>query len=209
MAHPLFARLDRQLELVRRELGNVEQADARFGRLKKLARQRRIAADLYHEWSHNASLADGIAAIYTGLDSILESMAAEIDRYKPRGDAFHADLVDGMAVEVEGVRPAVLAAATRRLMHDARKFRHVARHKYALELRRSDIAAHYRLVRRLVPAFERDYRRFVKRMLAVPRGGEHDREALLIETCRACFRSIPDCACRGQSDSAAMSCGQK
>ena len=149
MAHPLFARLDRQLELVLREFDNVGQADGRFRRLKKLAQEKKIPADLYHEWSHNASLADGIAAIYTGLESILESIAAEIDRYRPRGDASHADLVDGMAVEVEGVRPAVLAAATRRLMHDARKFRHIARHKYALELRRAEIAANYRLVRRL------------------------------------------------------------
>lgn len=168
MAHPLFARLDRQLELVRRELGNVEQSDARFARLKKLARERRIAADLYHEWSHNASLADGVAAIYTGLESILESIAAEIDRYAPRGDASHADLVDGMAVAVEGVRPAVLGASTRRLMHAARKFRHVVRHKYALELRHPELAQNYRLARRLVPAFERDYRRFVRHMLEAP-----------------------------------------
>lgn len=170
MAHPLFARLDRQLELVLREFDNVGQADGRFRRLKKLAREKKIPADLYHEWSHNASLADGIAAIYTGLESILESIAAEIDRYRPRGDTSHADLVDGMAVEVEGVRPAVIAATTRRLMHAARKFRHVARHKYALELRRAEIVANYRLVCRLVPAFERDYRRFVKRMLAEARG---------------------------------------
>ena len=100
MAHPLFARLDRQLELVRSELGNVEQSEARFRRLKALARQRRIAADLYHEWSHNASLADGIAAIYSGLESILEAIGAEIDQYTPRGEASHADLVDGMAVKV-------------------------------------------------------------------------------------------------------------
>jgi hypothetical protein len=36
----------------------------------------------------------------------------------------------------------------------------VVRHKYALELRLADVARNFRLIRRLVPAFERDYRRF-------------------------------------------------
>jgi len=30
MAHPLFARLDRQFELIRNELGNVTEADRRL-----------------------------------------------------------------------------------------------------------------------------------------------------------------------------------
>lgn len=159
MAHPLFARLDRQLELVRRELANVAEAERRFLALK------RLHGKLYHEWSHNASLADGICAIYTGLESVLEAIGNEIDEYAPRGDSSHADLVDGMAVAVRGVRPALLSEAARELMHEARKFRHVARHKYALHLKRSDVARNFRLAKKLVPAFEKDYRRFVGLML--------------------------------------------
>lgn len=160
MAHPLFARLDRQLQLVRAELANVAEAERRFLALKKRHR------DLYHEWSHGASLADGVAAIYTGLESILDAIANEIDDYAPRGDTSHAALVDGMAVAVKGVRPAVLREATRELMHEARKFRHVARHKYALELRTRDVAKNVRLAKKLVPAFERDYRKFAVAMQA-------------------------------------------
>ena len=59
MAHPLFARIDRQLELVVRELDNVNEADRRFRRLKALAASRKVDASLYHPWSHSASLADG------------------------------------------------------------------------------------------------------------------------------------------------------
>lgn len=165
MAHPLFARLDRRLELVVRELDNVNEADRRFRRLKALAAGRKVDASLYHPWSHSASLADGSAAIYSGLESILESIGNEIDDYVPRGDSSHADLVDGMAVPVEGVRRALLRPATRERMHEARKFRHIGRHKYALELRAGDVGRDLRQVRKLVPAFVRDYRRFVKRML--------------------------------------------
>lgn len=165
MAHPLFARLERQLELVKRELANAGEADRRFSALRKRAAKRKADRSLYHEWSHNASLADGVAAIYSGLESILEAVGKEIDEYTPRSDASHADLVDTMAVEVKGRRPAVLGAATRELMHEVRKFRHVVRHKYALELKRRDVARNFALAKKLVPAFERDWRRFVAAML--------------------------------------------
>lgn len=164
MAHPLFARLDRQLELVRRELANATEADRRFAALRRQAARGAARRGRYHEWSHNAALADGIAAIYTGLESILEAVGNEIDDYSPRGAAAHAELVDGMAVAVAGLRPAVLGEATRKLMHELRKFRHVARHKYALELRRRDVGRNFALARKLLPAFERDWRRFAKTM---------------------------------------------
>ena len=166
MAHPLFARLDRQFELIKQEFANVVEADRRFRELRRRAARSKAAHDLYHEWSHNASLADGISAIYTGIESMLDAVGGEIDEYTPRSDASHADLVDGMAVEVKGVRPAVLSEATRELMHETRKFRHVVRHKYALHLKRRDVARNLAFVRKLVPAFERDWRRFVAAMLA-------------------------------------------
>ena len=166
MAHPLFARLERQFELVKQELGHVVEADRRFRELRRRAARSGADRDLYHEWSHNASLADGISAVYTGIESMLDALGGEIDEYTPRGDTSHADLVDGMAVEVNGVRPAVLSEATRELMHETRRFRHVVRHKYALHLKRRDVARNLTLVRKLVPAFERDWRRFVAAMLA-------------------------------------------
>lgn len=122
MAHPLFARLDRQLDIVRRELASAAEADRRFRAL------RAKGGGLYHEWSHGASLADRAAAIYTGIESILEAVANEIDEYAPRGEGSHAALVDAMAAPVAGVRPALLSAETRALMHEARRFRHVVRH---------------------------------------------------------------------------------
>jgi len=177
MAHPLFARLDRQLELVRRELGNVSEADRRFRALRKLTSPQSKGGGLYHEWSHCASLADGVAAIYTGLESVLEAIGNEIDEYIPRGDGSHAELLDGMAIAVRGVRPAALSEATRRLMHEARKFRHVVRHKYALELRRADVTKNLALARKLVPAFRRDYRRFAALMLAAGAARRRTRKA--------------------------------
>ena len=167
MAHPLFARLERQFELVKQEFGHVLEADRHFRELRRRALRTKADRGLYHEWSHNASLADGISAIYTGIESMLDAVGGEIDEYTPRGDTSHAALVDGMAVEVKGVRPAVLSESTRELMHETRKFRHVVRHKYALHLKRRDVARNLALLRKLMPAFERDWRRFAAAMLAV------------------------------------------
>jgi hypothetical protein len=166
VAHPLFARLERQIDLVRRELANAAEAERRFAALRRKAARNPRDSELYHEWSHNASLADGIAAIYTGLESVLEAVGNEIDEYSPRGGAAHADLIDGMAVAVQGLRPAVLNEATRQLMHELRKFRHVTRHNYALQLRRRDVGRNFARAKKLLPAFERDWRRFVKAMIA-------------------------------------------
>jgi hypothetical protein len=160
-----YARLDRQLELVRRELENALEADRRFRLLRSRASRRKSDRDLYHPWSHNASLADGVSAIYTGLESVLEAIGKETDAYTPRGDTSHAEIVDGMAVAVAGVRPALLSEPTRELMHEARKSRHVVRHKYALHLKRRDVAKNLATIKKLVPAFERDYRRFAAHML--------------------------------------------
>ncbi len=159
MAHPLFARLERQLVLVRAELANALEADRRFRALRAAGGGR-----LYHECSHGASLADGVAAICSGLESVLESLANEVDGYVPRGEGSHAALVDAMSAALPGVRPAVLSERTRALMHEARRLRHVVRHRYALELRLGDVRRNLALARRLVPAFNRDFRHFVARM---------------------------------------------
>jgi hypothetical protein len=45
------------------------------------------------------------------------------------------------------------------------------RHKYALELRTRDVATNVRLAKKLLPAFERDYRKFAAAMQAEEPGG--------------------------------------
>ena len=75
-----------------------------------------------------------------------------------------------MAVDVKGMRPAVLSDPTRELMHEVRKFRHAVRHKYALQLRRRDVARNFMLAKKLVPAFSRDWRRFAAAMLEEVQG---------------------------------------
>ena len=156
--HPLFARLDRQLALATKEFSNVEAAEARDLKLKKMG------SGLYNKWAHNASIAEGIRAIYGGLESILLTIAKATDAFDPSGESWHADLIGTMADPLEDIRPAVISAKTRDLLDSIRGFRHVVNHKYALELKRPLVQRNLKTLRQLVPLFERDYRVFVKFM---------------------------------------------
>lgn len=158
MTHPLFARLDRQLLLVKREFANVEAAEARELKLKKMS------SKLYNKWAHNASISEGIRAIYGGLESILLTIAKATDDFNPTGELWHADLIETLAAPLDDIRPAVLGANTRNLLDGIRGFRHVVNHRYALELRRPLVQRNLRTLRKLVPLFEKDYRAFVKFM---------------------------------------------
>lgn len=153
--HPLFARLDRQLALAKKEFSNVEAAEARDLRLKKMR------SGLYNKWAHNASIAEGIRAIYGGLESILLTIAKATDEFEPSGESWHADLISAIADPLEDIRPAVISRKTRDLLDSIRGFRHVVNHKYALELKRPLVQRNLKTLRRLVPLFERDFRTLV------------------------------------------------
>ncbi|MBI3067801.1 MAG: hypothetical protein HY323_17390 [Betaproteobacteria bacterium] len=158
MTHPLFARLDRQLARAKEELAHIEAAEQRELRLKRNAPRN------YDQWAHNASIAEGIRATYSGLESILEAIAKEIDDFVSTGDSWHAELVETMAFDLSGTRPAVISKTTRELMDELRRFRHIVNHKYALELKRSLVRKNLNLLRKCVPLFEKDYSKFVRVM---------------------------------------------
>lgn len=80
----------------------------------------------------------GIAAylheFYTGVESILDRIATWLDEEIPRGEAWHGELLNQMASEREGVRPAILDDSLRACLREYLKFRHFFRHAYGHEL---------------------------------------------------------------------------
>ena len=79
-------------------------------------------------------LADSIAAclhsFYTGLGSIFESIAHEIDGSLPRGDNWHKKLLTQMSVEIAQVRGPVITTKTQERIEAFRAFRHLFRNLY-------------------------------------------------------------------------------
>lgn len=82
---------------------------------------------------------DGVAlnlhGFYTGVEQIFEDIARTVDGGLPSGGEWHTGLLRQMTVEIEGLRPAVIKARTRKSLDEYRGFRHIVRNVYAFNLR--------------------------------------------------------------------------
>ena len=154
---PIFARLEHQLAKAERELGRIEETIRLFDGLENTP-----AAT----WARRTSIAGGIEGVYSGLEGILKGIAEDIDGHVPQGSAWHAKLLETLALEVPGVRPAVLSPETHGLLDELRRFRHAVRSNYGMDLRDADIDANLERVRRAIPLFRRDFDAFVRAMTA-------------------------------------------
>lgn len=130
-------------------------------REKKIARLKRLLADIKHDLAAVAGLATQIKILndeingkpgpladrdmmlmaaylhhfYTGLESMLERISQNIDGgIGKRGD-YHRELLRSMTMEIDGIRPRVITPDLMDELDDYRGFRHMFRHAYAGELR--------------------------------------------------------------------------
>ena len=71
---------------------------------------------------------------YAGLEHVFFIVAERIDGSLPSGAAWHQDLLRQMAVELPGVRPAVISEQLAAELDRYRGFRHVVRNVYAYVL---------------------------------------------------------------------------
>jgi len=110
----------------------VERAQAGWRRAE------RSTDDLYLD-----SVALNLHGFYAGLERTFELIATSVDGQMPAGEHWHQLLLEQMASEIGGVRPAVISDATRQALDEYRGFRHVVRNAYTF---RFDPAKMQRLV---------------------------------------------------------------
>ncbi len=89
------------------------------------------------------SVALNLHGFYAGLERMFELIATTVDGQMPTGEYWHQLLLEQMASEISGVRPAVISDATRQALDEYRGFRHVVRNVYTF---RFDPAKMQRLV---------------------------------------------------------------
>lgn len=79
-------------------------------------------------------LADSLAAclhyFYTGLESIFETIATEVDGGSPRGESWHKKLLTQMSAEIPQVRCPVISPISQEQLEAFRAFRHLFRNLY-------------------------------------------------------------------------------
>jgi hypothetical protein len=78
-----------------------------------------------------AGLASYVHGFYNGLENIFKLIAEYIDNFEPESGRWHKDLLDQMALEISGVRPAVLTDELVDDLKDYLEFRHFFRHSYS------------------------------------------------------------------------------
>ncbi len=92
---------------------------------------RRAAAD---QDAYLNSVALNLHSLYSGLERVFELIALELDGGALGGEAWHAELLRQMALDVPDVRPPVLEQDTANKLDEYRKFRHRIRNIYATNL---------------------------------------------------------------------------
>lgn len=97
---------------------------------------------------------------YGAVESALSRVARTIDDGLPEGPDWHQSLLHVMALEIEGVRPAVLSPESYELLQRLLGFRHFFRHAYAVDLEGERLERLRKDAIELLPRLENDFDRF-------------------------------------------------
>lgn len=71
---------------------------------------------------------------YTGIERMFERIAPELNGGLPAGPSWHRSLLEEMTLDLPGVRPPVLRAATASRLEELLRFRRLFRNLYGFEL---------------------------------------------------------------------------
>ena len=122
------------------ELADLEQVVARCERA--LARAKTTSDELYLD-----SVALNLEGFYSGLERLLQLIAATIDGKVPQGAEWHKELLEQMSEEMSGQRPAVLSENARTMLERYRGLRHVVRVIYTFRLEPEKLEEHTQALR--------------------------------------------------------------
>lgn len=70
-------------------------------------------------------------SFYSGVERIFERIAVIVDNSMPSGANWHQELLNQMALEIPGIRPAVISSSVKEQLEEYRGFRHIVRNIYS------------------------------------------------------------------------------
>jgi hypothetical protein len=111
-------------------------------------------------------IGDILHDFYTGAERIFMKIAPELNGGVPAGVSWHRELLDNMALDLPGIRPALLRRETVRALEEFLRFRHLFRNVYGFELEWPRLRA---LARRMPAAWrllKTDIERFLRFLTA-------------------------------------------
>lgn len=81
------------------------------------------------------SAALNLHGFYSGLERLFELIVRHVDRELPTGETWHRDLLQQVACDAKDVRPAVISQESATVLDEYRRFRHLVRNVYTLNLK--------------------------------------------------------------------------
>lgn len=108
-----------------------------------------------------------IHGFFTGVERLLELIARRLDRTVPTGEVWHQELLYRMRTPVPDRRPAVLTDESALILDKLRRFRHVVRNVYPMELEESRAAEVFALMPQLWPQLRSEILRFAEFLEAI------------------------------------------
>jgi hypothetical protein len=86
------------------------------------------------------SVALNLHGFYSGLERLFELIARHVDRDLPAGETWHRDLLLRMTHDLAEVRPAVIDQDSALALDEFRRFRHLVRNVYTMNLSPDKVA---------------------------------------------------------------------
>lgn len=114
---------------IRSEMSDLEQV---------IARIERSWSQLHQEPSEPFAYVDSTAlnlhSFYSGLEGLFEQIARQVDHNLPAGETWHRDLLQQITKDLPSLRPAVISQETATTLDEFRRFRHLVRNVYTINL---------------------------------------------------------------------------
>jgi hypothetical protein len=115
----LLAEVDADRQALAQRIEDAREAERRLAKTPTDPGALALAGVALHAW-------------YTGVETIFERVAREVDGTVPTGDRWHRALLSQMSAAVPGTRPRVIDSALVAELAALLAFRHFFRHAYAV-----------------------------------------------------------------------------
>jgi len=116
-------------ERIHGEMSDMERVVQRSLRAWPRAQNGSEEQDVYLD-----SVALNLHSFYSGIERLFELIARHIDHIFPAGETWHRDLLQQMAKDMTDVRPAVIDQDSALTLDEFRRFRHLVRNVYTINL---------------------------------------------------------------------------
>lgn len=105
--------------------------------LEKLRRLLDEAAEIVRKKPSKINIRAGASILhdfYTGVEDIFHAIANTIDERVPSGVRWHIELLNQMALNIEGIRSHIISKETAKILEEYLRFRHLFRKRYGFDL---------------------------------------------------------------------------